>query len=29
LWFNFKLNPIFATAPATSKSEALFKSGQN
>ncbi len=26
---NFKLKPIFATAPAASKNEACFKSGPN
>jgi hypothetical protein len=26
---DFKLKPIFATAPAASKNEACFKSGQN
>ncbi len=28
-WFNFKLIPIFATAPAATKNEAHFKCGQN
>jgi hypothetical protein len=28
-WFNFKLEPIFDTAPAASKNEARFKSGQS
>ncbi len=28
-WFDFKLEPIFDTAPATSKNEACIKSGQN
>ncbi len=29
MWFNFKLEPVFNTAPASSKNEAHFKSGQN
>ncbi len=28
-WFDFKLEPIFDTGPAASKSEACFKSGQS
>jgi hypothetical protein len=28
-WFDFKLEPIFATALAVSKIEISFKSGQN
>jgi hypothetical protein len=28
-WFNVKLEPIFATAPAASKNETSFKGGQN
>ncbi len=28
-WFNFKLEPIFATTPVASKNEAHLKSGQN
>ncbi len=28
-WFNFKLEPIFTSAPAASKNEAHFKNGQN
>jgi hypothetical protein len=28
-WFDFKLEPVFDTAPATSKNEARIKSGQN
>jgi hypothetical protein len=28
-WFNFKLNPRFATAPAASKNDTHYKSGQN
>jgi len=28
-WFDFKLEPIYATASAASKNNARFKSGQN
>ncbi len=28
-WFDFKLEPIFDTAPAASKNKARFKSGQS
>ncbi len=28
-WFDFRLKPIYTTAPAASKNDAQFKSGQN
>ncbi len=29
VWFGFRLKSIYATAPATSKNDIQFKSGQN
>jgi len=28
-WLGFRLQPIFSTAPAASKNDAQFKTGQN